>query len=302
MTDRNKGNPNTRVSDREMGRVGRDRSPSDIPAQSACVWTAPGSGATAATYLIGSPVRPKIAQDDGFLALGRRAPTAEDYLKLMKWKAMLEGAESLRPDLTDALAAYRQFLEGKRADYRFSYERFVLNDASGRVILQNAILDLQAGVVQLWSANQSFLSFTVTGTAIACGGPGSVRFPYPATENWQKAIGAHYIWLSADVTVTPVSARGPVGRTQPRFSAAMTLHAEDRYNFNPGAADIATGIPDSDNGVFEMTGLAHQYDQFSELHRNISWEDVLLFGCPATSRSTERHRQPTSNGRLRNRF
>jgi hypothetical protein len=27
----------------------------------------------------------------------------------------------------------------------------------------------------------------------------------------------------------------------------MTLHAEDMYNFNPGAADIATGTPDSDS-------------------------------------------------------
>lgn len=301
MVDRNQGNPSAGVSNREMGRVGSDRSPTDIPAQAACVYAA-GPGTLAATYSIGPSVRPAIVHDNGFLGLGRRPPAAGDYLKLAKWKAMLEGAEALRPDLTDALAAYRHFLEGNGADRDFSYERFVRNDESGPVILQSAILDLQSGVVQLWSADQALVSFRVTGTAIPCGGPGDARFPYPASENWQKAIGAHYIWLSAEVTATPVSARGSVGMVQPRFWAALTLHAEDRYNFNPGAADIATGIPDSDNGVFEMTGLAHQYDQFSVLRRNISWEGVLLFGCPATSRTSERHRQPTSNRRLRNRL
>ncbi len=39
----------------------------------------------------------------------------------------------------------------------------------------------------------------------------------------------------------------------------MTIHAEDRYNFNPGAADIATGAPDSANGRFEITGLGHEF-------------------------------------------
>jgi hypothetical protein len=34
----------------------------------------------------------------------------------------------------------------------------------------------------------------------------------------------------------------------------MTLHAEDPCNFNVGDDDTATGIPDSDNGRFEVTG------------------------------------------------
>lgn len=302
MADRDEGNPNSSVLDRELGRVGIDPSPSDIPAQSTCLSVPVGSWAMAATYTVGAPVRPTIKHDDGFLAFGRRAPTTTDRLKLLKWTAKLEAGEALRPGLTDALAAYRHFLNGKGKDRTFSYERFVVNDESGAVILKNAIADLQAGVVKLWLANQALVSFQVTGTAIPCGGPSSVRFPYPATENWQKTIGAHYIWLSAEVAVIAGSPRGPLGHTAPRFSAFVTLHAEDRYNFNPGAADIATGIPDSDNGIFEVTGLAHQYDQFATLWKGIWWEDLQLLSCTATSGSTERHRQPTSNRRLRNRI
>lgn len=39
----------------------------------------------------------------------------------------------------------------------------------------------------------------------------------------------------------------------------MALPAEDRYNFRPGQADLAAGIPDSDDGVFEITGLGKHY-------------------------------------------
>ena len=39
-----------------------------------------------------------------------------------------------------------------------------------------------------------------------------------------------------------------------------TIHAEDRYNFNPGAKDIATGTPDSENGIFEIATPKGQYE------------------------------------------
>jgi len=52
----------------------------------------------------------------------------------------------------------------------------------------------------------------------------------------------------------------------------FTLHAEDRYNFNPGMADIATGTPDSENIRFEITGLAHQYMHNGQLTRTVTWQ------------------------------
>ncbi len=101
----------------------------------------------------------------------------------------------------------------------------------------------------------------MTGSQIAVGN--SDKFPYPTTENWQKAIGGHQIWMSATVSVKPGDS--------PSFSMRMTLHAEDRYNFNPGAEDIATGTPDAANGRFELTGLAHQYMNYATLERDVTW-------------------------------
>lgn len=77
-------------------------------------------------------------------------------------------------------------------------------------------------------------------------------------------------------------AKSALGRGQTWFRLDMTLHAEDRYNFNPGAKDITTGIPDSDNGIFEVTGLAKQYTQTATLRRIIEWQYGTL-GTGSTS-------------------
>ena len=294
---RDDGNPNRFPHEREAGRLGRARTPADIPRQKEI--TSIGFP-SAAIYKIGQPQRPPIRHDNGFLErFRRREPTFSDYTRLAKWKAMLEGAEALRPDLTDGLAAYRHFLEGEGEPRQFSYERYVMNDNSGQITLKNAIFDIQKGVMEIWK-NQSpkttsLYSFELTGSAIACG-RNNPSFPYPVTENWQKAIGAHFIWLSGRVKVIT-----PRNNGTPSFQMVLTLHAEDRYNFNPGAADIATGIPDEDNGVFEITGLAHQYDHFSTLVREVKWSGIKYLGGVSSPIHHERHRQPSDNRRIRNR-
>ncbi len=82
----------------------------------------------------------------------------------------------------------------------------------------------------------------------------------------------------------------------------MTLHAEDRYNFNPGATDIATGIPDSANGVFELTGLAKQYMNYATLTRMLRWTGVTPESPEVTRIAATRDRKPDDNRRIRNRI
>jgi hypothetical protein len=237
----------------------------------------------------------------------------EDRAELRKWIGRLEIGEAVqgipflpKNDLPDALAAYRHFLFGKGQDRTFSYERYVKNDDSGAVTLANAILQAQLAAEDLFTqrrANPKGWNFDMTSTAIPCGAdseesPWGELYPYPATENWQKAIGAHQIWLSATVTGTDV---GP----NTSMSMFLTVHAEDRYNFNPGDADIATGIPDEANGKFELAGLGHQYTNYSTLTRMVRWNSLksdstssrgLVTGTPG------RPRGPADNRRLRNRL
>jgi hypothetical protein len=67
----------------------------------------------------------------------------------------------------------------------------------------------------------------------------------PATENWQKTLGMHFMWVTADVKVD--------GN---RLTATATVNVRDWYNFNPGGKDIATEVPDDSNGRFSTIGWA----------------------------------------------
>jgi len=262
---------------------------------------------THALYFFGSPRRPEIRHDNGFLGqFPARQPTAGDRRNYRMWRGRLELAEAVqgvpgapKNNIPDALAAYRHFLTGRGAARTFSYERYVANDASGRITLQSAILEAMGAAYELHGSAvpPAGGSFSFTGSAIPCGASNTGPFPYPATENWQKAIGAHSIWISGDVAVKPDKQS-----SAPNFTLTLVIHAEDRYNFNPGAADIATGIPDDENGVFEITGLAKQYMNTATLTRRVTWS-----GAPATSFKVSmqpwlRQRQPGDNRRARNRL
>ena len=261
-----------------------------------------------ASYSAGPPLRPPILHDNGFLdKFPPEKPTAADRARYAEWATLLATAEAAQGvplvphnDLPDALAAYRHFLYGHGADRTFSYERYVQMDPSGRTTLANAILDARIGAEIVFRSRPATATrnFAITGSAIACGSDDpdfADLFPYPETENWQKAIGAHWIWLSALITAA-------VTLGVPTFHMVMTLHAEDRYNFNPGDHDIKTGIPDSANGRFEVTGLAMQYMNYSTLVRQVRWTGFTTETAVVAGAQRRRQRKPHDNVRLRNRI
>lgn len=253
-----------------------------------------------ATYSIGLPQHPSMTWDDVSRSMPRHSPTLGDRALLVEWEAKLEAAEAIQhtglphSDLSDALGAYRHYLYGNGADRNFSYERYASNDPSGKITLDNAVTDIEQGIERLYGSTFAGkpATFKVTGTAIPCGRLHAVKFPYPRTENWQKAIGYHVIWLSADVSVVMQAGR-------PCFSMVMTLHGEDKYNFNPGNIDIATGTPDDPNAELEAAGLARSFMHYSTLQRTVRWTNA---GPPEMLPTNQnRVRQPQDNFRVRNR-
>lgn len=274
-----------------------------------------------------------LSHDHGFLDDGhgnideskREEATWSDQLELLKWIAKLEMAEALRPDLVDGTAAYRHFLEGGGATRVVDYERFVQGDSSGMTVLASAMEDAQQAAMERHDAmiqgqapSPGITTFRMRTDAIPVGNDG--RYPYPATENWQKALGAHQLWLEMNVSVEvfelsrqdppgvePGSAPvcTPRGDTQilygRRFHVDLVLHMEDRYNFNPGAADIATGTPDAANGRFEITGLGQEYLNSATLNRSLDFEASLDPVAPAGAQpglpSADSGRTPRTEGR-----
>lgn len=250
---------------------------------------------TSGRYRIGPSERPPIKHDNGFLdKFNTEPPTFADRAQLAWWITQLEGAEAFRPDLADATAAYRHFLTGSGADRSINYERYIESDKSGEVTLKRILADFVRHTTIIGKNRDHFF---VTSSQYALGG-GS-EFPYPQTENWQKAIGAHFAWVSGEVHIATNSSN-----YLDEFSAIVEIHIEDMYNFNPGAADIATGIPDSANGRFEVTGLAKQYRNLAKITRNIGWTEGQTPEAAVDSASGNprlRQRRPNDNRRLRNR-
>lgn len=230
--------------------------------------------------VVDKATRPSFKLDHGFLDDGsggiddskRRSVTAADIKLLAKWRLLLNGAETVRPDLIDATSAYRHFLGASGAELPFSYERFARTDRTGAQIVANILDDVRIAAVDLDDPRGGARRFTIQCGVIPVGAvdkdnkPLNARYLYPGTENWQKAIGAHAAWVEADVT----SGLDPktLSRT---FDIKMIFHAEDRYNFNPDNFDIATGTPDAENGQFELTGLGKEFLRTGTLKRTIKF-------------------------------
>jgi hypothetical protein len=256
-------------------------------------------------YRIGPPVRPSIKHDNGHLDKYRlHEPTADDRRQLVKWIAILEGSEALCNAQTgpyvpgcsgenqvDANAAYRHFLFGNGADRTINYERFLQEDASAKNLVKDIINDFQ---IHCSIIGKDRMKFTVTSDSYKVGNRGIA--PYPASVNWKRAIGAHFLWVSAEL-IASVDNNGKIW-----FDADVTMHMEDRFNFNVGATDVATGIPDSENGQLETSGLGKQYTNFATVTRHTRWEDGTVTSMHTPLTPTERQRMPSDNRRLRNRI
>ncbi|MET0593144.1 MAG: hypothetical protein ABW133_10615 [Polyangiaceae bacterium] len=223
-----------------------------------------------ATFKNGSIVAPRIRHDHGFLGKGldrgeldeskRREPTFSDRAALAAWVSKLRGAQMLRPDLKEACAAYEHYLFGKGAPFVVDYDRFLINDPSGRTVLQSALEDARIGAALLHDRAMRMTppgartdSFTMVSDVVVVGDTDN-RYPYPATENWQKAMGGHAIWIETRVNVVS----DPAAQRR-RFDIDFAIHGEDMYNFDPKKEDIATGTPDEANGRFQESGLANEF-------------------------------------------
>ena len=226
-------------------------------------------------YVVGPARRPNIIHDNGFLdKFSLREPTVTERLSYAEWRAKASAGSAVGRYWNekkkewiyayDAILAYKHWLEGSGTSRSINYKSFLADDESGRHCLRYMLDDFkqQAEVI-----GENRTRFSITSNPYLIGGRDN-NLPYPTTENWQKAIGAHPVWVSGTVEITyDKNLRADV------YRAHITLHIEDRYNFNPGMKDIGTGKPDSDNGVFEITGLAKQYLNLATETFNITWSE-----------------------------
>lgn len=201
-------------------------------------------------YRLGPPSPPNIPHDEDFI-YGSKSATPGDYVAAAKWKAMLAGGRTVRSDLDDATAMYAHYWDNNGAPQRFDYDEACREDSAVAKNVDDEIRRTAAAVDRYAGSGDG--SFSLTGEA-------HPSTAYPKTENWQKAIGAYHQWSSADVTV-----QGGM------VTMRITVHAEDYYNFNRNASDIATGAGDNENGRFTEIGWAKPFPSSGEVTREVTW-------------------------------
>ena len=269
-------------------------------------------------YQIGITPRPDISHDNGFLQnpddasdptpIATRPPTDEERTYYQNEKLRAAGGNFIsaipgagifdsRANLDEAIDAYSHFLNGGGETYNVDYTNYLEDDAHGNITRTNVIEDVRLASDQLFStevANGNIdldainpgdtVTFVVSGDAISVtediGANPDARFPYPSSENWQKAIGGHSIYTQSEISVTRLQGGELLA------SADINVNFEDRYNFNRGQQDIATQVPDSERGVLEESGLAHQFDQVGQSQLSTQW----IIGTPGSS-----YEAPSSN-------
>ena len=249
-----------------------------VPAAGGDPGDQPGAPGGAA-YVIGPSTEPPLTYTDSFPYDPNARPTPADHLSWAKWGAQAAGAHLLRPDLDDALRVYDHYRDNSGTSITVDYEEAYREDANIAKAVDTEIGNAQAAAERL-AAESGSSSFSMTGDATMVGTLGG----YPATENWQKALGDHQLWSSADVTIVDGVA-----------TMTITVHAHDRYDFNAGMSDIATGTPDDENGRFAVLGWAKPFDTAGQLTRTITWNVGDADGVSAGDGDVSRN--PTTEDR-----
>lgn len=201
-------------------------------------------------YRVGPPDRPDIKFDEDFV-YGSKDATAGDHVEKAKWLAKLRGAQLLGM-MPDGTEMYEHYWKNTGEPKEFDYEKAYRDDSGIRQGVDSEITRAAAAAEELIRDGNT--NFPMTGQA-------SVAQPYPTTENWQKAVGGYQMWSHSNVRVE--------GN---KVTMEITVKGEDRYNFNRGQADIATGAGDNDNGRFTEIGWAKPFDTHGTITRTVTWD------------------------------
>lgn len=203
-------------------------------------------------YKVGNPEKPHIEFDDDF-KYDSKKPESSDYTSRVKWLGLLSAAQLLGK-FPDATAMYYHYWQNTGEPKEFDYEKAYKEDGGIRAGVDQEIARAQVAADELIRAGNT--DFFMTGRA-----SGVDKRYYPTTTDWQKTIGYYNIWIYGHAHVD--------GNT---VTMKITVNGEDRYNFNRGEHDMATGAPDNENGRFTEIGWAKPFDTHGSLTRTVTWQ------------------------------
>ncbi|MEV8517140.1 hypothetical protein [Dactylosporangium sp. NPDC051484] len=241
------------------------------PASQARIRVRAGGGG----YCIGSPKNPTHhgPQDDSFVYDPSVRETWHDRWAHLKWNTKAGVCAAVGPFVGSdgplgcseiSAAFYDHYLHDNGEDVDYDLSKAYAEDESIRDDIDAETYRAQRAAEELFQTSGTS-AFEMTGDNHNIG-------YNPATASWQKALGSYDLWGSAKVTVDNGVA-----------TMTFTAHAEDRYNFNRGASDIATGTPDDVNGRFAALGWAHGFNTHGTTTRTVTW---TVGSMPTTTKAS----------------
>ena len=163
--------------------------------------------------------------------------TWKDHYNWANYGAKLLAAQAMGI-LEDATPFYKHFRDNLGTAKVFDLQNGYQEDQSIRNNVDAEIAAATDAAKEMFDGTSSFRFYAEEARLSAA---------YPITENWQKTIGGHVLWAVGSATYDEAECN---------FDLALTITAEDYYDFNPGQVDIVTGLPDNDNARFEVLGWA----------------------------------------------
>ena len=180
--------------------------------------------------------------------------TWSDHKSWWKWEAMLRGAQTLRPDLDDALPMYEHYRDKSGTSMTFDFEEGYKEDAGIRREVKGEMSRTLTAANELVKEGHTSIDFH-------SGVKESGKNNYPETENWQKTVGGYSYYSDSQLKVD--------GDT---VTLTTTMAAKDRWNFDRKKQDMGTGVPDSENGRFEELGWAKSFETSGTVTRTYTWK------------------------------
>jgi len=219
-----------------------------------------GGGKCSGRFCVGSPNAPAghTGADDGFKYDPTAKATWGDRLSWAKWGARRSGCAATSwfnfgpcGDNHQGMKLYSHYREGNGTPMDIDYEAGWDQDEKIRGDITSEILSAQKAAEKLAKGEGNLFSITGRSRHIA---------DQPDTPEWQNTLGSYDQWSSADVQVT--------GK---RMTMRIRVTAYDRYNFNPGAKAVQTGLSDDENGRFAVLGWAKGFNTSGTIERTVTW-------------------------------
>lgn len=208
---------------------------------------------TSGGYTTVQPDRTMTWDDDFPWGSKRGQATPADYRSWELWKHGPAAARLMGQP--DAARCYQHFLDNTGTPLTIDYEKGYEEDRGIRYHVNTELNGALQAANEAAQAGQ---------TGITLHSPGSSTgetHTYPETTNWQRTLGDHNTYTETKVEVN--------GDT---VTATVTVHARDKWNFNKGDSDIASGAPDAANGRFEELGWARSFETNGSMTRTYSWK------------------------------